>query len=528
MNFGTSAAAAPAVGRIPYLLRWSDPAAHISVELLTASLQEITAPDTQPVLLLGIVSDGDSRTWTVLFTESCAPDSLTHQTSGPLAPGIIGLAGPDDLCANILASLPTNASGLPRSLLLITTAADTASMQLWNVSSGEKTSLTQFPAGFDALRRASFQPFETKHLAALEPAADRARVPSPVAVIEPDLVDARPVEAASPRVSSGVTVRLEVPRWVWIAAFLLLAVYGGIRYAPEFRREPQAPPPVRTRNVPLGIQVAQHEKNLQILWDLDAVKTATSGTLKVTDGDERVAIPLSRMDLAAGRITYLPRSDSIAVEFTLFGPDGEFSDSARILMSRPDPLPARRIVPASPAAPADERATVNAPETPADGQSDPDSRRTRFALPNPASEREPALAAAPPSVDTRSIAAAHMPPLLPPAQSQRLPVPEIPDRNTEPAMVTFHPPVPTRQVRPMLPNVLRHNLFSPAVVEVTVSVDESGRVVSARTPVYEGAALHIAQFAKDAAQRWRFRPALRNDRPVASEYRIRFTFVRNE
>jgi TonB family protein len=88
-------------------------------------------------------------------------------------------------------------------------------------------------------------------------------------------------------------------------------------------------------------------------------------------------------------------------------------------------------------------------------------------------------------------------------------------------------PVPTKQVSPILPEVLRRTLAGPVDIDVTFEVDEKGSVTSASSPQSSGISEHLTRFAVGAARAWKFRPALRNGQPVRSSYTARFSFQRS-
>lgn len=532
MISGNGMTRARAVGPMPYLLTWSDPSGYTVIELLTTIVQEITENPAQVLILQGIIGDGDNRTFTVLFTEPHTPGPQPASCDDLLTSGIIGLAGREDLCKTVISSLAEHRNRLPPALLLITIGGDAASILLWDTRSGETTSLTQFSSSFDRLRHAGYEPFETKRLGG----SDSERVATSSQPSEPAAIADQPAEVTKPA-PAAVTVQFEVPHWVWAAAFLFLAAFLAVRYGPEIWKPPQSNTPAQIRQVAhLGIQVTQRDRNLDIQWDRIATASATSGVLKVSDGEERLAIPLAPADLAAGRIAYAPRSASLSVELAIQTSGGQLNDSVRILMTQPAIEPAPQRLRPGPAAVPSPAAAAPADGPPADEESN-NAAKMRFSLPG-ASERNPELADAPPLVDLRStnvsqVMASSLPQGLRPPPPTSLPVPNpVAERRADQpgpaAAVTFQPPVPTKQVSPIVPNVLRQNLFRPSVIEVTVGVDAAGRVISAKAAGYSGVLAHLAGFATEAARRWRFRPALRNGQSVPSEYLIRFSFARNQ
>jgi protein TonB len=298
-----------------------------------------------------------------------------------------------------------------------------------------------------------------------------------------------------------------------------------------------------------GIQAARLDNSrLEIRWDpaVRSLNGVQTGVLKVTDADQIIAIPLSSADLAAGRIMYVPRSDALALELSVVTPAGPVSETVRVLLPRGQ-------------APAVE---VTRRSVPPPVQREPETQARTETTPAP----QPAVFQAPPSSSTSLRTAAKLTPELsapPPLPKQEVqmaltPIPrqslvptlgppsapqpakptsqpgnsQAPERQLQAAAtpvqnVVMTPPVPVRQVSPILPEVLRRAVYRPQVIEVTVYVDEAGSVTSAYTSKYSGLAGHLANFAVAAARSWRFRPALRDGQPVPGNYLIRFSFDRS-
>jgi protein TonB len=298
-----------------------------------------------------------------------------------------------------------------------------------------------------------------------------------------------------------------------------------------------------------GIQAARHDNRLEIRWDpaVRSIEGVQTGVLKVTDAEQVIAIPLSSADLAAGRIMYVPRSESLGLELSVVTPAGPLSETVRVLLPRGQP-PAVEVT----------RRPVN--PTP---QREPDTQTSTEAAAPP--RQQPVFQAPTPAISslrtaTRLTPELSTPPALPrqevtvaqtpiPRQSLTPSIgpPAEPDRTASPAAakpasqaaegpsearatavrnLVMTPPVPVRQVSPILPDVLRRTVYRPLVVEVTVYVDAEGAVTSAYTSKYSGLAGHLASFAVAAAKSWRFRPALRDGQPVPGNYMIRFSFDR--
>jgi TonB family protein len=227
-----------------------------------------------------------------------------------------------------------------------------------------------------------------------------------------------------------------------------------------------------------GLQAFRSDnRSVEIRWDTEmpALRQASQGVLKVSDGEQMVAIPLEASDLARGSLTYMPRSDPLGLELSVQTDAGFLSERIRAVQPQI--------------------------RTAAAGQ--PEAR-------NPAHGTVSREA----GVDERPQVARPLTPRLPTRGVAR------------DSLLNVAAPVPTRRVQPILSDVLRRTVSRPATIEVTVQVDEKGSVTSVSTPGYSGLSARLAYSAVAAARAWKFRPAIRNGRSVPGEYTMRFTFDR--
>jgi outer membrane biosynthesis protein TonB len=89
--------------------------------------------------------------------------------------------------------------------------------------------------------------------------------------------------------------------------------------------------------------------------------------------------------------------------------------------------------------------------------------------------------------------------------------------------------VPLRKVPVQIPPTVRGMLRGAISVPVTVGIDETGKVTAARVPQQRSSlATYLATIAKNSAEQWRFKPAVQNGRPVASDYTLVFRFTAGE
>jgi len=104
------------------------------------------------------------------------------------------------------------------------------------------------------------------------------------------------------------------------------------------------------------------------------------------------------------------------------------------------------------------------------------------------------------------------------------PARSIPQGEPPELSVEAHPPVATHRVVPNVPALLKGVFWKSAEVDVTVSVDASGRVVNAEAVAKPGVHPLLVDAAVQAARRWQFQPAQFNGHPVSANAVLRFNF----
>jgi TonB family protein len=87
------------------------------------------------------------------------------------------------------------------------------------------------------------------------------------------------------------------------------------------------------------------------------------------------------------------------------------------------------------------------------------------------------------------------------------------------------PPVAIHRVVPVVPILLRGQLWNTTVVDVRMSVDASGSVVKAEAVPKPGLHPALRDEAVKAARWWKFQPASFNGHPVPAEIDVRFNFA---
>lgn len=278
-----------------------------------------------------------------------------------------------------------------------------------------------------------------------------------------------------------------------------------------------APPPS------FGLEAERQGGDLKLAWNRAsaAISNATSAVLSIQDGDARRTIPLQAAQVRGGSILYTPVSDQVQMELAVVSPSGNSAESVLVLL--PKRGPARTVaieppVPVQPAQPVSQSASRFQPAKPFTPPPAP-ARQSA-----PAFSEPPALAGANPAPPadapllSRSISV--QPPAPPPAADRRAIAPAPVYREAEPIY----------KVQPIFPAALlstptRNTVNRPMMVEVLVSIDETGKVVKADPKSQAGVHPSMVNSALAAARDWTFRPARRGDRPVASQMLLRFNFV---
>ena len=129
------------------------------------------------------------------------------------------------------------------------------------------------------------------------------------------------------------------------------------------------------------------------------------------------------------------------------------------------------------------------------------------------------------SLPSAVMAAPAPPPTPAPAVSAAPPPAPAPSSSISPA-VSVGPRI-IHQATPAVPRGVRHMITSDVEVDVTVSIDDKGRVTGARLASTRGAAAGLLTIeALKAAQLFRFQPAREHERNVATTMLLTFRFAK--
>jgi len=399
----------------------------------------------------------------------------------------------------------------------------------------------------------------------------------------PETIPQRRVEAPAGKPKAVDVVR-EVSRQIlptsgrrskrafWVTAAVLLvaipvATFVALKLPPSQRSTAAAPVgPAPVAPVSLGLQVVRQDSgDLKLSWDHDTtvIAKANSGMLLIQDGATPRLIPLDASLVHGGSLLYSPKTDQVQMQLTVEGPE-QATATEMVLVVIPkagapqvQPLSAKKAAPSL-------RAEMRPPD-PAPPAATVETRPVRpFVAPQPAKNSAgaaaPAPLSAPPTLNPASgnvtlstsvLTTSVSPPPLPMAP---------PARNSDSKALAFDPPpalAPASQVPPeapssappaapsaasaarltkvhhaaeaivqqipIVPAIFRGSRYKPEVIKVTVSIDQTGKVVKV-VPSGEGQIPWLVLAAENAAKAWRFKPARIGDQPVPSEMVLSFKF----
>lgn len=146
----------------------------------------------------------------------------------------------------------------------------------------------------------------------------------------------------------------------------------------------------------------------------------------------------------------------------------------------------------------------------------PQQQTTQPASITPSAPVQQRLSPAPPVASQRP--AAEQPSIAPPVSAPPSPKPAE-------NVIPVTPPRAIRQFAPVLPENVRRSISGEMIVRLKVSVDVSGKVISAE-PLAGGAAVPdaLARTAIGAVKRWQFEPARRGGENVPGDVVLSFAF----
>ncbi len=346
-----------------------------------------------------------------------------------------------------------------------------------------------------------------------------------------------PSTSASPRNQSRVLFK--VIKWtVSIALVFALGAWANTFFRTRFddlRRAVFSPPVVNSATAlvspssPLPL-IALHARrqsgDLELTWNREStlIATATSGVVTIQDGESapKRQIALDSTQVRAGSLLYSPTSDQIVMQLAVTTPTDTITESVMVVLPKAGsphtyPLPQTEpktppdsVVLAKASKPFQENLAAKGAPSPA-----PPILTDTPAL---KLDLHGANAVAPGFV---SQTAAPLPPARPtPSQ----PPAATPSQPPAPVVVKYQPAVAINKVAPKFPPELQVLAVSRKVIEVTVTIDKTGRVIKAEAIPQKNVSQFLINSAVNAARTWRFQPALRDNEPVSSEMVLQFLF----
>ena len=309
-----------------------------------------------------------------------------------------------------------------------------------------------------------------------------APVPAPV-----------PSTSASPRNQSRVLSK--VIKWtVSIALVFALGAWANTFFRTRFddlRRAVFSPPVVNSASAPISpasslpliaLHARRQSGDLELTWNREStlIATATSGVVTIQDGESapKRQIALDSTQVRAGSLLYSPTSDQIVMQLAVTTPTDTITESVMVVLPKvgsphtyplpqtePPKTPPDSVVLAKASKPFQENLMAKGAPSPAP----PILTDT----PAPKLDLNGANAVAPGFV---SQTAAPLPPARPtPSQ----PAPVAPSQQPAPIVVKYQPAVAINKVAPKFPPELQVLAVSKKVIEVTVTIDKTGKVIKA-------------------------------------------------
>lgn len=382
------------------------------------------------------------------------------------------------------------------------------------------------------------------------------RILSPSAPHDPPRAVPPAPAAAAPAIPPPLPVAAPAaPRrrqWVGgaVIATVGLLVAGGLLWwqgGPR-RSEPGAA---------LGLRTQLSGGDIRIDWNRTspAILQATSGLLKIHDGDSTRELHLNQEQLHSGGVSYVPVSSQVEIRLEAYRNQALYSGEFVVVMTTARPTVVDRPIETPRPVEAEHRdapsSSVTAATTriekprPAESTApNTSASRVREAIAKPfVLPKAPAQQAlpAPPQANStfeqkdpailKSLAAAPTAPgaALPANSNAATAVTSTAAAPERAAALNYVAPVPLHRVNPAVPVHLRGVVDRQVTLDVRVMIDANGRVTSA-TPagIRLPAQRVLAPLAVQAALQWSFEPARRGGEAVGSEFILRFNFERHD
>jgi periplasmic protein TonB len=421
------------------------------------------------------------------------------------------------------------------------------SSKIRELSQSSSAGLTQVPSPMD--KEAGATP-AVEPVTVLAPPAVAPVVTQVVTqVVAPEPLPVLPVadRVQGPPAPVPLAAKPRETRRRWLVPALAIvsvsALVGASLYLLYFRRGVTQPAgsqalPVRVEGkATLGLAVERRGNDLRVSWNGNAalIAKADFGMLLIRGSQVSRDVPLTAEELRSGSVVYASSVDEVRFQLNVVA--GEQVTREFLTVVLPSPGESRAIVTSAKSIPS---APAGQPQPKLLSGSETAKELRQF---KPVEDRVPATATPlrleePPSVSAAPPVNSGTPTMLNQALNQPLVAapaaptakPEAPAQRasqTEPPLTTVgaNPPVATNKVIPPVPPLLKGVLWKPVVVEVKISVNESGNVAKAEAVPKPGVNPLLSDAAVQAARRWKFRPAQFDGHPVPAEVILQFSFA---
>ncbi len=138
--------------------------------------------------------------------------------------------------------------------------------------------------------------------------------------------------AHCPAPPDPVSVPKQSTPWLWWAATVLVLLSSAVFYQSDWLR---VPPPAAPPSV--SLMAYDLDGQLQIHWDRQAepIRSATSGTLEIKDGDARTVVTLESQRLRNGTVSYARAGSRVDLCLTLEQPGRPKFEECTTFVGRP-------------------------------------------------------------------------------------------------------------------------------------------------------------------------------------------------
>lgn len=297
-------------------------------------------------------------------------------------------------------------------------------------------------------------------------------------------------------------------QWLWYSLVALLLMGSGAAGHWIYTQwNPPVTPSVASDLRGLALQVERRGADLRVSWNRHsfAMARAIEGALMIRDGDlHEQQLRFDLDELRHGSILYTPANPTVQFRLELTDQENMKTSETVLVVSaaKPDAVGTGNKASSGPVQVFENpRGPLQAPTPSGHDFGEP----VRLAMVSPPASAPNAAAKRGPEVPQ---------PKLTPQSEQ-----------TDSASESYSPPQPMREVQPSVPANASSEVTSLVEVEIRVHIDDKGAVVSAEPlPGKRPVSSLLVGAARSAALRWRFEPAWKGSRPVASELILKFQY----